>query len=100
MAGLLLGGEVMAEAAIAQGLAPETARRLAAQTLAGAGQLVAAEMANIDLARMRTEVTSKGGTTEAALLVFELRGLAAMVAAAQAAAARRSEELAEVWASG
>lgn len=98
--------ELMAEAAVAQGLEPVTARQLAAQTLAGAGQLVAAEMAAdqghspgekpaIDLARMRAEVTSKGGTTEAALAVFDSRGLGAMVAAAQAAAARRSEELAE-----
>jgi pyrroline-5-carboxylate reductase len=90
--------ELMAEAAMAQGLAPDTARRLAAQTLAGAGQLVAAEMgsaAGIDLSRMRAEVASKGGTTEAALLEFESRGLATMVAAAQAAAARRSQELAD-----
>ena len=90
--------ELMAEAAVAQGLAPETATQLAAQTLAGAGQLVAAEMAadepQIDLARMRAEVTSKGGTTEAALAVFDLRGLGTTVAAAQAAAARRSEEIA------
>jgi pyrroline-5-carboxylate reductase len=90
--------ELMAEAAIAQGLEPATARQLAAQTLAGAGQLVAAEMASatgIDLARMRAEVASKGGTTEAALQVFELRDIATMVAAAQAAAARRSQELAD-----
>jgi pyrroline-5-carboxylate reductase len=90
--------ELMAEAAVGQGLEPETARRLAAQTLAGAGQLVAAEMktgqSGIDLARMRAEVTSKGGTTEAALEMFDKHGLGASVAAAQAAAARRSEELA------
>jgi len=90
--------ELMAEAAVVQGLEPGTARLLAAQTLAGAGQLVATEMAAekpIDLARMRAEVTSKGGTTEAALAVFDSRGLGVTVAAAQAAAARRSEELAE-----
>jgi pyrroline-5-carboxylate reductase len=88
----------MAEAAVGQGLEPETAHRLAAQTLAGAGQLAAAEMktgqSGIDLARMRAEVTSKGGTTEAALEMFDKHGLGASVAAAQAAAARRSEELA------
>jgi pyrroline-5-carboxylate reductase len=90
--------ELMSEAAIAQGLEPLTARKLAAQTLAGAGQLVAAELAGeagADLARMRAEVTSKGGTTEAALAEFDARGLGATVAAAQAAAARRSQELAE-----
>jgi pyrroline-5-carboxylate reductase len=85
--------ELMAEAAISQGLPPAVAWQLAAQTLAGAGQLVAAE-AHADLARMRSEVTSKGGTTEAALATFDQHGFGAMVAAAQAAAARRSEELA------
>jgi pyrroline-5-carboxylate reductase len=90
--------ELMAEASIAQGLEPEAARMLAAQTLAGAGQLVAAEIAGAqgaDLARMRAEVTSKGGTTEAALAAFDAHGFGATVAAAQAAAARRSQELAE-----
>jgi pyrroline-5-carboxylate reductase len=90
--------ELMAEAAIAQGLEPATARRLAAQTLAGAGQLVAAEIAGAqgaDLARMRAEVSSKGGTTEAALAEFDAHGFGATVAAAQAAAARRSRELAD-----
>ena len=90
--------ELMAEAAVAQGLEPATARKLAAQTLAGAGQLVAAEIAGAqgaDLARMRAEVSSKGGTTEAALAEFDVHGFGATVAAAQAAAARRSRELAE-----
>jgi pyrroline-5-carboxylate reductase len=90
--------ELMAEAAIGQGLDPATARKLAAQTLAGAGQLVAAEISGAQgaaLARMRAEVTSKGGTTEAALAEFDARGFAVTVAAAQAAAARRSHELAE-----
>jgi pyrroline-5-carboxylate reductase len=86
--------ELMAEAAVAQGLDAAVARRLAAQTLAGAGQLVAAEPA-VDLARMRTEVTSKGGTTEAALNQFATLGLDRIVATAMQAAARRSHELAE-----
>jgi pyrroline-5-carboxylate reductase len=85
--------ELMAEAGVAQGLEPDVARKLAAQTLAGAGQLVAAE-AQPDLARMRAEVTSKGGTTEAALNCFAEQGFEQLVAAAMAAAARRSRELA------
>ena len=44
---------------------------------------------------MRAEVTSKGGTTEAALAEFDAHGFGATIAAAQAAAARRSRELAE-----
>jgi pyrroline-5-carboxylate reductase len=85
--------ELMAEAAIAQGLDPAVARRLAAQTLAGAGQLVAAE-SSPDLARMRAEVTSRGGTTEAALNRFGALALDRTVAEAMQAAAVRSRELA------
>jgi pyrroline-5-carboxylate reductase len=86
--------ELMAEAAITQGLDPVVARQLAAQTLAGAGQLVAAE-STPDLARMRAEVTSKGGTTEAALNRFGALALDRTVAEAMQAAAARSQELAE-----
>jgi len=88
--------ELMAEAGIARGLAPAVARALAAQTLAGAGQLVAAEP-DTDLARMRAEVTSKGGTTEAALATFAARGLDETVRLAMDAAAHRSHELAELF---
>jgi len=85
--------ELMAEAGTALGLDADVARQLAAQTLAGAGQLVASE-ATPDLARMRAEVTSKGGTTEAALNTFAAQGFEQLVAAAMAAAERRSRELA------
>jgi pyrroline-5-carboxylate reductase len=86
--------ELMAEAAIAQGLDATVARQLAAQTLAGAGKLVAAEPAP-DLAAMRMAVTSKGGTTEAALNEFAAQKLDTTIAAGMAAAARRGRELAE-----
>jgi pyrroline-5-carboxylate reductase len=86
--------ELMAEAAVAQGLDATVARRLAAQTLAGAGQLVAAE-SEPDLARMRAEVTSRGGTTEAALNQFAALGFDHTVTTAMQAAALRSRELAE-----
>jgi pyrroline-5-carboxylate reductase len=85
--------ELMAEAAVAQGLDPVVAHRLAAQTLAGAGQLVAAETAP-DLAAMRAAVTSKGGTTAAALAQLDALALPTTVAAAIRAAANRSRELA------
>ncbi|MEN9704546.1 MAG: Pyrroline-5-carboxylate reductase [Pseudomonadota bacterium] len=88
--------ELMAEAAVAQGMAPQVARALAAQTLAGAGQLVAAEKDD-DLARMRAEVTSKGGTTEAALGRFAELGLGDTVRSAMDAAATRSRELADLF---
>ncbi len=86
--------ELMAEAAIAAGLDATVAYQLAAQTLAGAGQLVAAETAP-DLAQMRAAVTSRGGTTAAALARLDALGLGSMVAAAMQAAATRSHELAQ-----
>jgi pyrroline-5-carboxylate reductase len=84
--------ELMMQAAASLGLEPEAARTLAVETLYGAGQL--AHASDGDLARLRTEVTSKGGTTEAALRVFEAEGLGALVARALSAAAQRSRELA------
>jgi pyrroline-5-carboxylate reductase len=86
--------ELMAEAAVAQGLDADTARQLAAQTLAGAGKLVAAEPAP-DLAAMRAAVTSKGGTTAAALACFDALDLPGTVRAAMLAAADRSRELSQ-----
>lgn len=85
--------ELMAEAATAAGLDPTVARQLAAQTLAGAGQMVAAEAAP-DLSAMRAAVTSKGGTTAAALARFDALGLPDTVAGAMRAAVERSNEMA------
>ena len=83
--------EYMAEAAEALGLAPPVARILAAATLHGAGVL--AHSGVTDLARLRTEIASPGGTTEAALAVFTSADFSGLVERAMAAAARRSREL-------
>lgn len=85
--------ELMAAAAAAEGLDPAIAAQLAARTLAGAGQMVAAS-ASPDLAAMRAAVTSKGGTTAAALENLDAQDFPAIVAAAMRAAATRSRELA------
>jgi pyrroline-5-carboxylate reductase len=84
--------ELMAEAAERLGLEGPAARRLAAATLHGAGLL--AHGGDADLTRLRAEVTSRGGTTEAALRVLEDAGLRASVARALQAAAQRGRELA------
>lgn len=84
--------ELMARAAVAQGLDRTVAYRLAAQTLAGAGHLVGAQQ-QPDLVRMCAEVASRGGTTEAALREFDARKLPQIVQAAMEAAAQRSREL-------
>lgn len=75
------------------GLPPATAQRLAVATLYGAGQL--AHAGTGDLARLRAEVTSKGGTTEAALHRLALAHFGDSVAAAVDAAVQRGRELAE-----
>jgi pyrroline-5-carboxylate reductase len=84
--------ELMAQAGVELGLEPDTARRLAVATLHGSGAL--ARSTDGDLARLRTEVTSKGGTTEAALNVMNAEDLRGIVSRAMAAAARRGGELA------
>jgi pyrroline-5-carboxylate reductase len=84
--------ELMAEAGEGLGLETAAARRLASATLYGAGLL--AHATDSDLARLRAEVTSAGGTTEAAVRVLEGAGLRTTVAQALSAAARRSRELA------
>ena len=80
------------EAAKAQGLDPATARQMVLQTAWGAAQLAIASEAGPDV--LRQQVTSPGGTTAAALNVFEEAGFREQVQAAVAAARERSEELA------
>jgi pyrroline-5-carboxylate reductase len=87
-----LMAELMMQAAVAQGLAPEAARLLAVGTLQGAGAL--ARLSDGDLARLRAEVTSKGGTTEAALSAFAAADLHGIIERAMQAASQRSRELA------
>lgn len=84
--------EALEAAGVAQGLSPAAARGLAVATLHGAGLMAA--RSDGDLARLRAEVTSRGGTTEAALRSFEAAGFRDLVATAVDAAARRGRELA------
>lgn len=84
--------ELMARAGMELGLSAQTASTLSAATLHGAGLLA---QSGSDLARLRAEVTSKGGTTEAAVRAFEAAGLGEIVTRAVQAAAARSRELAE-----
>jgi pyrroline-5-carboxylate reductase len=84
--------ELMMQAAVTLGLTPEAARTLAVETLHGAGKL--AHASDGDLARLRAEVTSKGGTTAAAVSAFEGADLREIVARALTAATERGRELA------
>ena len=79
--------EAMQEAARAMGLNAEQGRELALATFTGAAQLAAQSDEAVDVLRAR--VTSKGGTTHAAIESMEAAGVkGAIVAAMQAAAAR------------
>jgi pyrroline-5-carboxylate reductase len=90
---VFLLAELMEHAAIEQGIAPELARVLARQTVAGSGALLAASSESA--AELRTAVTSPGGTTEAALKVLMAPDtLPKAFSEAIAAATRRSRELA------
>ena len=84
--------EALEAAAQARGLPPEVAHRLTLETAYGAAQM--ARDSRDSLATLREQVTSKGGTTAAALEVLDAAGLRAIVAHAVAAADRRSAELA------
>ena len=85
--------ELMTDAAVGLGLERDSARELAIQTLFGSGRM--ARESDGDLARLRAEVTSKGGTTEAALRSFYAANLRDIVAAALKAATDRAGELAQ-----
>jgi len=84
--------EAMIEAATALGLPDDVARRLTFETARGAA-IMAAESTDSP-AKLRSNVTSKGGTTERALGVLEDAAVRAAIVRAVRAAAVRSRELA------
>ena len=83
--------EAMQQAAQEMGLNAEQARRLAVQTFVGAARLAAdsPEPASV----LRERVTSKGGTTAAALARLEADGVKEAIVRALHAALARSKEL-------
>jgi pyrroline-5-carboxylate reductase len=82
--------EALIEAGQDLGFSPDQARRLAYATAGGAVAL--AEQSAEPPAVLRAQVTSKGGTTEAAVAVLEQRAVkAAFIAAIRAAEARATE---------
>jgi pyrroline-5-carboxylate reductase len=85
--------ECLAKAGVEAGLPDALAMRLARATVAGAGELArrSSEPASV----LRQNVTSPGGTTQAALEVLMAEdGLGGLLGKAVAAAAKRSRELA------
>ena len=88
---VFLLAEAMTEAGIAAGLPADVATALAVQTVTGAGKLLGASPE--PPATLRRNVTSPGGTTQAAMEVFEAGGFSELVTKAVLAATRRGEEL-------
>jgi pyrroline-5-carboxylate reductase len=85
--------EMLEQAGVALGLTADVARRLATETAYGSGCM--ARAASESPATLREQVTSKGGTTEAALRHLEANKVRDIFAEAVAAAARRSAALAQ-----
>lgn len=84
--------EALAAAGEAAGLPPATAEHLARATVSGAGALLDADAR--PPGDLRRDVTSPGGTTEAALkILLADDGLQALMTRAVAAAKKRAEEL-------
>ena len=91
LAYLFLFAQAMSEGAVALGLAPDTANNFAMQTLAGAASL--AMQPGQTLVGLQQQVTSKAGTTAAALDVFAQQQLTNTVLSAMQAAVTRSQTL-------
>jgi pyrroline-5-carboxylate reductase len=90
---VFLLAETLGRAGAAAGLPKLLAARLARETVAGAGELL--RHSELEAAKLRENVTSKGGTTEAALKVLMGKGgLDGLMKKAIAAATKRSRQLA------
>ena len=84
--------ESLERAARAEGLPAESARRLARATISGSGALL--DMDSRDAEALRRDVTSPGGTTEAALgVLMQGSTLAKLIARAVEAARTRALQL-------
>ena len=86
-----LMAEIMKATGEKLGLPAELAEKLASQTAAGAGKMLAESGRKAE--ELRHQVTSPGGTTQAALDMMYEHGLPGAIRAGVTAAAKRSKEL-------
>ncbi|CAH0447483.1 pyrroline-5-carboxylate reductase [Ralstonia syzygii] len=87
--------EAMQQAAQELGLSAEAGRLLAAETFIGAATLAGQSSEPVELLRER--VTSKGGTTYAAITAMDTAGIKPAFVRAMHAAAARSKEMGEAF---
>ena len=83
--------EMLADAAKKLKLRPEIAEKIVLKTAIGSVKLL--EVLKEEPAELRRRVTSKGGTTEAALKVFDRKKIGKIIEEATAAACKRSKEM-------
>ena len=83
--------EALQNAAVELGFSPEDARALSLGTFLGAAKL--ARQSTEDPATLRARVTSKGGTTERAILAMQAAGVKQAIVQGAYAACLRSKEL-------
>ena len=86
--------EALEQAALDLGLDTAQARALSLQTFLGASQLATSQQ-DVPAATLRAQVTSKGGTTERAILSMEQANIKQSIIQAAHAAAERARELGE-----
>lgn len=89
--------EAMEQTGRELGLPAEVSRLLTLQTALGAAKM--ALESDVDLATLRRNVTSPGGTTERALHILESQQTSAAIADAMRAATQRARELADLFGS-
>jgi pyrroline-5-carboxylate reductase len=87
--------ELMQEIGEEMGLSPDITKLFITQTLFGAGKMALESPRS--LAELRTQVTSKGGTTQAALQALEAGGLKDLLHEALHAARHRGLEIGEEY---
>ena len=88
---VFLLAEALIEAALREGIPRDIAERFVNQTIRGAGHLLTGT--GKSPTELRSQVTSPGGTTAAAMHVLEERGFRAIVEDAVRAAAKRATDL-------
>lgn len=88
--------EAMQQATEACGLSKQQARLLVQQAMLGSAHMVC-NNPDLELAELRAQVTSKGGTTAQAIAHFQQHGLQNMVQDAMQAAIIRAEQMANTF---
>ena len=85
--------EHMAAAGVQQGLDPQLAADLAAQTIYGAGKMLISHRGSADASQLRTGVSSPNGTTQRAIETFDAQQMDEAIAAGVRASAARAAEI-------